>query len=114
MKKVFYIIYLLLNSVRILPLWLLLKYKQMVLKDTEALKFSDDISNFPESFFPLLVKRPEYKMLIYRRLGYISYPLKFICGTYPCYIGNKYSMFLGGGCWLDHPHGSHINAKFPL
>lgn len=111
MKKVFYSIGLFFNSVRIFPLWLLLKYKQIIQKDSEALKFNEDISYFTESFFSLLFKRPEYKTLIYRRLGYISYPFKIICGTYPCYIENKYSMPFGGGCWIDHPHGSHINAK---
>lgn len=96
---------------RIFPLWLLLKYKQIILKDLEALKFKEDISHFPESFFPLLMKRPEYKMLIYRRLGYISYPFKFICGTYPLFIKSKQFMDLGGGVYIDHPHGTRIGAK---
>lgn len=111
MKSTFHLISLILNSLRISPLWFLLKYKQLILKDSEALRFNEDISHFSESFFLILLKRPEYKALIYRRLGYISYPFKFICGSYPISIGNKYSMPLGGGVWIDHPHGSHINAK---
>ncbi|MBR2631593.1 MAG: serine acetyltransferase [Bacteroidaceae bacterium] len=111
MKLFLYFILLIINSIRIFPLFLILRFYQNILKDQEALKFNEDISHFSDSFFSLLLKRPEYKMLLYRRLGYISYPLKIICGTYPCVIGNKYSMPLGGGVWIDHPHGSYINAQ---
>ena len=44
-------------------------------------------------------------------MGYISYPLKFFCGTYPLYIDNK-SCDIGEGIRLEHPHGTHINASY--
>lgn len=111
MKKIFYLTILFFNSLRIFPLYIILKYKQYFLKDKEAQKFEEDISHFSESFFPLLLKRKEYIALLYRRLGYVSYPFKLFCGTYPIVIGNKYFMELGGGVWLDHPHGSYIHAQ---
>ena len=98
-----------LYSIRIMPLYLLLLVKQYIIKDKEALLYNDDIHYYNCNFFSLLFKRREYIAVLYKRLGYISFPLKILCGNYPLYINTI--MPMGGGIYLDHPHGSHVNAK---
>lgn len=98
-----------LSSIRISPLYLLLKFKLFV-KDKNALLFKQDIANYQSSFFDLLFMRKELKELLYFRLGYISAPFKLICGSYPLYFDNKQCK-IGGGIKMEHPHGSHINAE---
>lgn len=98
-----------LSSIRISPLYLLLKFKLFV-KDENALLFKQDIANYQSSFFDLLFMRKELKELLYFRLGYISAPFKLICGSYPLYFDNKQCK-IGGGIKMEHPHGTHINAE---
>ena len=91
------------------PLFLLLRYKQRVKKDKEALKFDEDADRLGLSFFQLLKWRPYYKVLLYRRLGGGKI-LRKIFGEYPLFISGC-KMPLGGGVYMDHPHGTHLNAK---
>ena len=53
-----------LSSIRISPLYLMLKFKLFV-KDENALLFKQDIANYQSSFFDLLFMRKELKELLY-------------------------------------------------
>lgn len=96
--------------IRYFPLYLLLLFKQRIKKDTESLLFDEDMRRLGLSFFSLLKQRPFYKVLLYRRLrgGRI---LNRLFGDYPLFILNASRMPLGGGLYMDHPHGTHLNAK---
>lgn len=98
------------HGFRCFPLYLLWKMR-LFLKDDGAVKFLEDLHMAKHCFFLTMFLKPQYKMLLYARLGYISYPLKCICGTFPITIDSKYNMPLGKGFEMEHPHGSHIHAK---
>lgn len=97
-------------GIRVLPLWLL--WRMMILfNNCDAQKFVEDLKMAKSNFFMTMYQKPQYKSLLYARLGRISYPLKLICGSYPITIDSKHKMSLGKGVWMEHPHGSHIHAK---
>jgi serine O-acetyltransferase len=82
-----------------------------MLKDIESLKWNRDVAYFEDNFFVLLTKRPEYKVILYRRLGRLSKVLRPLCGDYPFHILDKELMSLGAGLYVDHPFNSFLNAK---
>lgn len=96
MKKTLKLLLLIWAVVRNMPLFVILKLKQMV-NDKEALMYREDTIHFNSNFFAVLRDHPYYKMLLYRRLGHISLPFQLLCGRYPVVIGNKYLMKLRGG-----------------
>lgn len=98
------------KAIRVSPLLLIYFYKKMILKDHEALLFAEDVRQFGWSIPMLLVKKPEYIELFYRRLGSYSKIFHCVCGSYPVVIPNKETP-IGGGVYFDHPHGTHLNAK---
>lgn len=98
------------NAVRILPLFFLWKLK-LLFNDENAYKFYDDLIKAKYSFFITMYLKPQYKTLLYARLGNISYLVRWFCGSYPVYIDSKNTMSLGKGVWMEHPHGSHLHAK---
>ena len=98
------------NGIRVLPLWLLWKC-MMLTGNGEALKFKEDLKMAKYGFFITMYLKPQYKALLYARLGRISYPLKLICGSYPITIDSNHNMSLGKGVWMEHPHGTHLHAR---
>lgn len=91
------------------PLYVLLKFRQNIQHNAESLKWNDDVRYFNISFFRLLWDRPQYKTLLIRRIGIGGGILRLLYGSYPIYISPK--MDLGGGVYMDHPHGTHLNAE---
>lgn len=92
-KCIFYFFFCLRISPALLAYWI-----KILLKDSEASLFKEDIAYWPEmSITEIIHKRPYYKMVLYRRLGNIGSILKRFCGTYPISINNKKNMHLGGG-----------------
>lgn len=110
MKTFFLIVISALNGIRVFPLWLLWKL-MIVLNDKDALKFVEDLRASGHGFFVTMFLKPQYKALLYARLGRISYPLKIVSGSYPITIDSKHNMLLGKGVWMEHPHGTHLHAK---
>jgi serine O-acetyltransferase len=109
MKDLYYSLIIIIDFFRLWPLYLILFYKTSVRKDKEALKWFEDIAPFRLSMFRLLAERPYYKMVLYRRVGGVK--LRWFFGSYLLSINGRHSMKLGGGLHMDHPHGSHLNAK---
>lgn len=94
-----------------LPLFFVYILKAKILKDRSALLWLDDIANFPQkSFFELLYDRKQYLEVFYYRFGSLARIFRFLAGSYPIVLAIKPSA-LGGGIYLDHPHGTHLNAK---
>ena len=100
-----------LNGIRIFPLWLLLRFKQRVLHDRYALLYEEDIEYYNKNFWRVLYERPWYKSVLYHRCGDYSKVLKFLCGGYSLYIPSKNHTPIGGGIRLDHPYETILNAK---
>ena len=48
--------------------------------------------------------------MLYRRLGKASKLLRPWCGSYMLFVRDKDVMELGGGVYLDHPHGTRVGA----
>lgn len=96
---------------RTLPLFLVYVLKVKVMKDKSALLWLDDVANFPNrSFFELLYDRKQYLEVFYYRFGSLARMFRFLAGSYPIVLAVKPNA-LGGGIYLDHPHGTHLNAK---
>lgn len=98
------------NGIRVFPLWILWKIC-LLCRNNDAKKFVEDLKMSKYGFFKTMYLKPQYKALLYARLGRISYPLKMLCGTYPIAIDSKHNMPLGKGVWMEHPHGCHLHAK---
>lgn len=107
MRKIIKIIVVCFCSIRHIPLFFAFMLK-VLKKDKEVLLFKKDIKRFNLSFFYILFERPEYKEILYHRLGFSGYVFRIISGSYPLYINPKTKIM--GGITLDHPHHSHINA----
>ena len=60
------------------------------------------------SFFHLIAKRPYYKELIYCRFNFPVGMFRILFGSYDVSISK---IQIGGGLYLEHPHGTHLNAK---
>lgn len=97
-----------LTSTLLIPSYVIFKVKCKS-NNKEALKYIEDTKYFSGSFFEILYKRPEYISILYMRLGKISGLLKMFRKNYPCVLPP--SCKIGGGIYIDHPHGSHINVK---
>lgn len=110
MNKYVILLLSIINGIRVFPLWLLWKL-MLFINDNDAKKFIEDLNMAKYGFFVTMYLKPQYKALLYARLGRVSYPLKIICGSYPVTIDSKHNMLLGKGVWMEHPHGSHLHAK---
>ena len=110
MKEVMINVLSFINGIRVFPLYLLWKIF-LLYGDVDARKFVEDLKMAKCGFFKAMYLKPQYKALLYARLGRISYPLKLLCGTYPIKIDSKHNMSLGKGVWMEHPHGTHLHAK---
>ena len=98
------------NGIRVFPLFML--WRLLLLMNIEEAKyFIEDLHMSKCGFFKTMCLKPQYKALLYARLGRISYPLKWVCGSYPITIDSKHNMYLGKGVWMEHPHGTHLHAK---
>ena len=98
------------NGIRLIPLWGLWRI-MLLMKDKESMKFTEDLKMSKHGFFVAMYLKPQYKVLLYARLGRVSYLLKYICGSYPITIDSKHNMSLGKGVWMEHPHGTHLHAR---
>lgn len=98
------------SSIRVLPLYLLWKCR-LLCGDKECEKFKKDLLRAKCGFWITMYMKPQYKELLYARLGYWSFVVKWICGRYPVTIDSRNNMCLGSGVWMEHPHGSHLHAK---
>lgn len=96
-------------GIRVFPLFLLWKFR-LLCGDKECLKFKDDLIKAKCSFWLAMYLKPQYKELLYARLGYYGFLVKWICGRYPITIDSRNNMNLGKGVWMEHPHGSHLHA----
>lgn len=97
--------------IRTLPLFFVYVLKVKILKDKSALLWLDDVANFPNmSFFELLYERKQYLEVFYYRFGSFARMFRFLAGSYPIVLAVKPNA-LGGGIYLDHPHGTHLNAR---
>lgn len=97
-----------LTSISLFPSYIVFIIKCKA-KNKEALKYIEDTKYFSGSFFEILNNRPEYICILYMRLGKVSGVLKLFRRNYPCVL--PASCKVGGGIYIDHPHGSHINIK---
>ena len=110
MRNLYFVLLYSLTGIRVFPLWLIWKI-QLLLNKKEAKFFIEDLRVSKCGFFKAMYLKPQYKALLYARLGMVSYPFKWICGTYPITIDSKHNMRLGKGLWMEHPHGTHLHAK---
>lgn len=110
MNKFFILLLSIINGIRVSPLWLLWKL-MLIINDNDAKKFVEDLKMAKYGFFVTMYLKPQYKALLYARLGRVSYSLKWICGSYPITIDSKHNMSLGKGVWMEHPHGTHLHAQ---
>lgn len=110
MKNTLVLIAVAFNGFRIFPLWALLCIKQYILRDEYALLFKKDLERTHMGFWRALYYHPYCKSVLYHRLGYVSYPLKLICGSFPLYIPCR--KMLMGGVSLEHPYNTFLNARF--
>lgn len=106
MEKIFII----LNGIRLFPLWILIKIR-LALGDTYLKLLLEDLNKAGKSFFVLLYYRPEYKVLCYHRIGRISKLVAWICGDYSLCIPHRKKLHIGGGLTLAHPQNSFLCAK---
>lgn len=88
MKRVLEMLLIFLNGIRLFPLWILLKIRQVLFRDQYALLFNEDMF-FKVVFSDYCTKKPEYIMILYHRIGHISYPFTKLCGTYPLFIPQR-------------------------
>ncbi|MEL5893716.1 serine acetyltransferase [Bacteroides sp. GD17] len=109
MKNIIAPIAVALNGIRIFPLWLLLCIKVYVLRDEYSFLFKKDLERSHMGFWSALYYRPYLKSILYHRLGFVSYPLKLICGSFPLYIPCE--KILMGGVELEHPYNTFLNAS---
>ena len=90
------------------PLYICLIHKTKILKDEFACRWYQDVKTLKDSrFFYVLSTRRYYRDLLYFRLRLPS----SIC--IPIFGGENLAISkidIGGGCHLEHPHGTHINA----
>lgn len=94
--------------IRMYPIYIVYIVKKYLLKDNEIEKYRYDTVYFGLGFFRLLYERPEYISVLYMRLGAISKILRYYKIGYPCFFPD--SSKVGGGIYIDHPHGSHVNV----
>ena len=97
--------------IRVFPLFLVYVLKTKILKDPLALLWRQDADNFPRlNFFGLFYERRQYLEIFYLRFGKLARLFRLWAGSYPMVVAVAPSNF-GGGVYLDHPHGTHLNAR---
>lgn len=94
---------------RHIPLFIVLQFFKFFKKDKYQL-WKTDIASYKCNFFKLLFERPYYVEILYYRLGRWSRIFKLLSGRYPLFINSETAIM--GGIKLDHPHYTHINAKY--
>lgn len=109
MKNVITSIVIVLNGIRIFPLWLLFCAKAYILRDKYSILFKKDLERTHMGFWRALYYHPYFKSVLYNRLGFASYPLKLICGSFPLYI--PCGKILKGGVGMEHPYNTFLNAS---
>ena len=91
------------------PLYFVFIIKIKLMHDEYALRWLKDVERLGESrFFYVLAARPYYRDWFYHRFHLPS----FIC--LPIFGGEGIAIpriDIGEGVFLEHPHGSHLNAK---
>lgn len=91
------------------PLYIFLCLKLKLFKSKYAFLWVEDINKIKyQGFFRLITERPYYRELLYHRLRLPVSICRPLFGYYPISIGR---VFIGPGLILEHPHGSHLNAK---
>ena len=95
--------------IRTWPLYFVFIIKIKFMHDEYALRWLKDVERLGESrFFYVLAMRPYYRDWFYHRFRLPS----FIC--LPIFGGEGIAIpriDIGEGVFLEHPHGSHLNAK---
>ena len=91
------------------PLGLIYFWKTRIVKDIYAMRWFKDVeaARHNGSFFSILAKRPYYRDLFYHRFHLpVSVCLPLFGG---CNIAIP-RIDIGEGLFLEHPHGSYLNA----
>lgn len=101
-------IHLLFTFLRTWPLYLIYLCKTRLIKDEQARRWDKDVARLNEKrFFYVLTIRSYYRDLFYLRFRLP--PSIFL----PLFGGDKLAIpriDIGEGCYLEHPHGTHLNA----
>lgn len=114
MKKTFLKLKIILNIPRILPVWVV--YKILRLIKAEVRKIDADVNAWKEwksvnslPFFHLFVQFPEFRNVVYYRIGIIKYLIKWL---YPP-LNSLYIWCpnIGGGLMIQHGFSSVIAAE---
>ena len=99
---------LLFTVLRTWPLYLIFLYKSYVIKDEYALRWKKDVLRLKESrFFFVLSIRPYYRNLFYLRF---KLPISLCIHLFGGENVAIPRIDIGEGCYLEHPHGTHLNA----
>lgn len=104
-----YYLRLLFCILRTWPLGVVYIWKTKIMKDSYAMRWFKDVeaSNHYGSFFSIITKRPYYRDLFYHRFHLpvtLCLPLFGGCDVAIPRIN------IGEGLFLEHPHGSYLNA----
>lgn len=112
MKRIWIFLKIFIGGARVFPLYILFLLRTKICHDEYAGLYYQDISHMPNlNFFSVLVYKPHYKMILYHRLGEISTPFRWFCGTFPTFrIASRNKTWIGGGVNIDHPYGTFLNA----
>lgn len=100
---------LIITVLRTWPLWLVYLWKTKITKDRYAMRWFKDLdaTKHKESFFSIITRRPYYKDVFYHRFHLPVYFCLPIFGGCDIAIPR---IDIGEGLFLEHPHGSHLNA----
>ena len=79
-------------------------------KSKPYLNFKSDIDRLNgKSVLQVFTQRPYYKELFYVRYSLPISMCRFLFGSYEVHISKCH---IGKGLFLEHPHGSHLNAEY--
>ena len=99
---------LIITILRTWPLYVIYFIKTRILRNEQACRWLEDVARLNESrFFFVMTIRPYYRDLFYLRFGLPASVFQ------PLFGGEKTAIpdiDIGGGCYLEHPHGTHLNA----
>jgi len=94
---------------RLWPLLLLFAISKARVSKSYLL-FNSDIARLKNrSILDLFVMRPYYRELFYIRYNLPVSLFRIFFGSYEVYISKCH---IGNGLYLEHPHGSHLNADY--
>lgn len=93
---------------RLWPMLLLYAISKVRASNSYSLFYSD-IERFKVNILEILVMRPYYKELFYIRFRLPISLCRVIWGGYNVHIEKCH---IGRGLFLEHPHGSHLNANY--